>query len=73
MLTIWLIEDFLADVGDVQTAFLHGDLVEEIFIKIPSGYLEYMAILEVAMEILYVVGILRFLGVNVKFPSGSES
>ncbi len=37
-------------------------------VALSSTEAECIAILEVAMEILYVVGILRFLGVNVKYP-----
>jgi len=43
LLIIWIIEDYFAEVADVQTAFLHGDLEEELFIKIPSGYKEFLA------------------------------
>lgn len=43
LLILWIIEDYFAEVADVQTAFLHGDLEEELFIKIPSGYREFLA------------------------------
>lgn len=42
LLIIWVIEDYFGEVADVQTAFLHGELEEEIFIKIPSGYKEFL-------------------------------
>ncbi len=35
-------EDYFAEVADVQTAFLHGDLEEELFIPIPFGYKEFL-------------------------------
>ena len=37
-------------------------------VLLSSTEAEYMAVSEVAMEILYVVGILNFLGVEVKYP-----
>lgn len=40
LLILWVNEDYFAEVADVQTAFLHGDLEEELFIKIPVGYKE---------------------------------
>jgi len=43
LLIMWVIEDYFAEVADVQTAFLHGDLEEELFIKIPDGYKEFLA------------------------------
>ncbi len=39
---LWVIEDYFAEVADVQTAFLSGDLEEELFIKIPMGYKEFL-------------------------------
>ena len=30
---------------DVETEFLYGDLDEEIYMKIPEGYIEYLAML----------------------------
>lgn len=42
LLVIWIVQDYFAEVADVQTAFLHGDLEEELFIKIPSGYKEFL-------------------------------
>lgn len=32
------VTDYFCEVADVQTAFLHGNLEEELFIKIPPGY-----------------------------------
>ena len=43
LLVMWIVKDLFAEIADVQTAFLHGDLEEEIFIKIPPGYKEYLA------------------------------
>ena len=43
LLVLWVLEDYFAEVADVQTAFLHGDLEEELFIKIPIGYKEFLA------------------------------
>jgi len=43
LLILWIMEDSFAEVADVQTAFLHGDLEEELFIKIPSGYAEFLS------------------------------
>ena len=37
-------------------------------VSLSSTEAEYMAISEVAMEILYVVGILKFLGIELKYP-----
>jgi len=46
LLILWILEDFFAEVADVQTAFLHGDLEEELFIKIPQGYNEFLSELD---------------------------
>ncbi len=46
LLILWIIDNLFADVADVQTTFLHGELEEEIFIKIPPGYKEYLSELE---------------------------
>ena len=43
LLILWIVENYFGEVADVQTAFLHGDLEEEIFIRIPSGYQEFLA------------------------------
>jgi hypothetical protein len=43
LLVMWVVNDLFAEIADVQTAFLHGDLEEEIFIKIPPGYKEYLS------------------------------
>ena len=37
-------------------------------VSLSSTEAEYIAILEVAMEILYIAGILKFLGVKIKYP-----
>ena len=42
LLMTWIVKDLYAEVGDVQTAFLHGDLEEELFLKFPDGYKEYL-------------------------------
>ncbi len=42
LLVLWIIEDYLAEIADVQTAFLYGELEQEIFIKIPPRYEEYL-------------------------------
>ena len=42
LLVLWIVRNYFAEVADVQTAFLHGDLDEEIFIKIPPGYKEFL-------------------------------
>ena len=43
LLVLWIVKDLFAEIADVQTAFLHGDLEEEIFIKIPPGYKEFLS------------------------------
>ena len=43
ILILWVLEDYYAEIADVQTAFLHGDLEEEIYIKIPTGYKEFLS------------------------------
>ena len=43
LLVTWIVNNLFAEIADVQTAFLHGDLEEEIFIKIPPGYKEFLA------------------------------
>ena len=53
MLILWLLEDYFAEVADVQTAFLHGDLEEELFIKIPDGYKEFLAETHESIETKY--------------------
>lgn len=42
LLVMWVVHNYFAEVADVQTAFLHGDLEEELFIKIPPGYKEFL-------------------------------
>jgi len=41
LLTMWMKENYEARCLDVKTAFLHGELKEEIFIKEPDGYREF--------------------------------
>jgi len=42
LLVLWIVNNSFAEVADVQTAFLHGDLEEELFITIPPGYKEFL-------------------------------
>ncbi len=42
LLVMWVVKDYFAEVVDVQTTFLHGDIEEEQFIKIPFGYKEFL-------------------------------
>ena len=42
MLLSWIVNDYEAKVADVQTAFLHGNLKEELFLSIPEGYKEFL-------------------------------
>lgn len=53
LLILWILEDFFAEVADVQTAFLHGDLEEELFIKIPIGYKEFLAETNESIDHMY--------------------
>ncbi len=46
LLILWIIDDLFAEIAGVQTAFLHGEFEEEIFIKIPPGYKEYLSEIE---------------------------
>ena len=39
---MWMENDYYGKLADVQTTFLHRDLLEEIFIEIPEGYEEYI-------------------------------
>ena len=41
LLMTWVVRDLHAEVGAIQTAFLHGDL--ELFLKFPDGYKEYLS------------------------------
>ena len=41
VLTMWAMYDWSAEIIDIETAFLYGDLEEEIYFKIPEGYEEY--------------------------------
>ena len=38
MLLSWIVNDYEAKVADVQTAFFHGNIEEELFLSIPEGY-----------------------------------
>ena len=38
MILLWLQNDWHAEIVDIETAFLYGDLDEEVCMKIPSGY-----------------------------------
>ena len=42
MLLSWVVNDYEAEVADVQTAFLHGNLEEELFLTIQEGYKEFL-------------------------------
>ena len=42
MLLSWKVNSYKAEVADVQTAFLHGNLKEELFLTIPEGYKEFL-------------------------------
>ena len=38
---MWAMYRWSAEIIDIETAFLYGDLEEEIYLKIPEGYEEY--------------------------------
>ena len=38
MLILWVANNYYAEVADIQTAFLHGHLEEELYLKEPEGY-----------------------------------
>ena len=40
---LWMSKRYYAETLDVKTAFLHGKLEEEIFLKWPEGYTEYLS------------------------------
>ena len=42
LLCLWISNEWYAIQGDVKTAFLNGELEEEIYIEIPDGYMEYL-------------------------------
>ena len=42
LLATWLKNDYSAKLLDVKTAFLYGNLEEDIFIKTPEGYKEFL-------------------------------
>ena len=44
ILVLWAIYNWEAEIIDIKTAFLYGDLEEEIYMKIPKGYSEYKGI-----------------------------
>ena len=41
LLTLMIIKDMKAEVIDVETAFLYGDLEEEIYMKVPDGLKQF--------------------------------
>jgi hypothetical protein len=49
-LILWVINAYYAEIADVKTAFLHGDLEEEIFILNPPGYKEFLEELGEVLE-----------------------
>jgi Reverse transcriptase (RNA-dependent DNA polymerase) len=42
MLILWITNNYYAEVADIQTAFLHGNLEEELYLKEPEGYQEFL-------------------------------
>ena len=42
MFTLWIASNYYAEVADVQTAFLHGHLEEELYLKVQEGYQEFL-------------------------------
>ena len=40
-LIMMLKKGYYCEIADVQTAFLHGNLEEELFLMVPDGYREY--------------------------------
>ena len=42
MLILWVLNDYYVEIADVQTAFLHGQLEETLYIDIPQGYNHFM-------------------------------
>jgi Reverse transcriptase (RNA-dependent DNA polymerase) len=42
MLILWIANNYYAEVADIQTAFLHGHLEEELYLKGPEGYQEFL-------------------------------
>ena len=41
ILVLWATYNWEAGIIDIETAFLYGDLEEEIYLHIPEGYREY--------------------------------
>ena len=41
ILVLWATHNIEAEIINIETAFLYGDLEEEIYMKIPKGYSEY--------------------------------
>ena len=37
-----LVNGWDADIVDIETAFLYGDLEEEIYMKVPEGYADHL-------------------------------
>ena len=46
VILLWLNNDWHAEIVDVDTAFLYGDLDEEVYMKIPSGYQEVVELID---------------------------
>ena len=43
ILVLWATYNWEAEIIDIETAFLYGDLEKEIYLRIPEGYREYSA------------------------------
>ena len=42
MLLSWIVNNYKAEMADLQIAFLHGKPEEELFLSIPEGYKEFL-------------------------------